>query len=323
MSRPTTLITLSLVLGALALVWLFQAVAFHDLWARLRSIGPAAWVAAVAGLFGSYALRALRLRFEWAGRSDHGFAECLRVTLLHNASVNILPMRTGEFSYAWMLHRRWQVGLADATASLLWLRLQDACVLGLLGVLLLLPAAPAWRAALTAALLLGGAWLGPLLLRRLRVAHAGRAAAAPAATAAAVASRTKAFFARATAAALRSRGGGAGWACSAANWLLKLVVYGGLLTLVAGLPPLAALAGALGGELAAVLPLQGPAGLGTYEAGVWAGAHSQLAGGTDNAALLGAALTVHALGIVVALAAGALALGRRAPARVHTQGPRP
>ena len=322
MSRPSTLITLSLVLGTLALVWLLHVVAFDDLWTRLRAIGPAAWVAAVVGLFGSYALRALRLRFEWAGRSDHGFAECLRVTLLHNASVNILPMRTGEFSYAWMLHRRWQVGLADATASLLWLRLQDACVLGLLGVLLLLPAPPAWRGVMTLTLLLGGAWLGPQLLRRLRAAHAGRVAAAPAARAAA-ASRTSAFFARATAAALRSRGGAAGWVCSAANWLLKLVVYGGLLTVIAGLPPLAALAGALGGELAAVLPVQGPAGLGTYEAGVWAGVHSQVASGIDNASLLGAALTVHALGIVVALAAGALALGRRAPALVHTPGPTP
>jgi uncharacterized membrane protein YbhN (UPF0104 family) len=319
MSRPSTLITLSLVLGALALVWLLQVLAFDDLWTRLRTIGPAAWVAAVVGLLGSYALRALRLRFEWAGRSDHGFGECLRVTLLHNASVNILPMRTGEFSYAWMLHRRWQVGLADATASLLWLRLQDACVLGVLGVLLLLPTPPAWRAAITLALLLGGAWLGPLLLRRLRAAHAGRVAAAPAAAA----SRTAAFVSRATTAALRSRGGAAGWVCSAANWLLKLVVYGGLLALIAGLPPLAALAGALGGELAAVLPVQGPAGLGTYEAGVWAGVHSQAAAGIDNAALLGAALTVHALGFVVALAAGALALGRRAPALIHRPGPTP
>ena len=90
--------------------------------------------------------------------------------------------------------------------------------------------------------------------------------------------------------------------------------------MIAQLPPLAALAGALGGELAAVLPVQGPAGLGTYEAGVWAGVQSQAPGTFDNAALLGAALAVHALGVVVALAAGLLALTRRAPfPRSHTR----
>jgi Lysylphosphatidylglycerol synthase TM region len=318
MSRHSTLITLSLCLGALALFWLFHVVAFDALWPRLLDIGPAAWSAAVVGLFGSYALRALRLRFEWAGRCDHGFGECLRITLLHNASVNIMPMRTGELSYAYMLHKRWQVGLADAAASLLWLRLQDACVLGVLGVALLLPAPLSWRAALSLLLLAAGALLGPPLLRRLRAVHAGRTALQPPG-----AGRVQAFLARATTAALRARGGAAGWLCSAANWLLKLVVYGGLLTLIAHLPPLAALAGALGGELAAVLPVQGPAGLGTYEAGVWAGVQSQAPGAFDNASLLGAALAVHALGVVVALGAGLLALTRRAPSLVHTPGPSP
>ena len=89
-----------------------------------------------------------------------------------------------------MLHKRWQVGLADAAASLLWLRLQDACVLGVLGVALLLPAPPSWRAALSLLLLAAGALLGPPLLRRLRAAHAGRTALQPPGT-----GRAQAFLA--------------------------------------------------------------------------------------------------------------------------------
>jgi voltage-gated potassium channel Kch len=60
----------------------------------------------------------------------------------------------------------------------------------------------------------------------------------------------------------------------------------------------------LGGELAGVQPLQGPAGLGSYQAGVWLAAR---ASDTLEPALLAAALAVHAFALIVALGAAALA----------------
>ncbi|HEX9307695.1 MAG TPA: hypothetical protein VF894_09410, partial [Anaeromyxobacter sp.] len=72
--------------------------------------------------------------------------------------------------------------------------------------------------------------------------------------------------------------------------------------------------GALGGELAGVLPVQGPAGLGTYEAGVWAGAALR---GRTAAEIAPPALAVHLVSFGTAIAAGAIAhaVSRRRPAR--------
>jgi hypothetical protein len=93
---------------------------------------------------------------------------------------------------------------------------------------------------------------------------------------------------------------------------------GVLLASLADLPLGAGFCGALGGELAGVIPLQAPAGVGTYEAGVALGTRAHrpddarpaaaaasaqgAAANTDNHRLIfGAALAVHALMLVVAL----------------------
>jgi hypothetical protein len=71
------------------------------------------------------------------------------------------------------------------------------------------------------------------------------------------------------------------------------------------MPIKAAFQGALGGEWAGLLPLQGPAGLGTYEAGVW------LAAGIKDAAVVtqlpAAALLIHVFCLAVSLGAALLA----------------
>ncbi|HEV8314718.1 MAG TPA: lysylphosphatidylglycerol synthase domain-containing protein [Burkholderiaceae bacterium] len=102
------------------------------------------------------------------------------------------------------------------------------------------------------------------------------------------------------------RGSGATWVYGASNWMLKLLVIAALLSQLAGLPVAPALAGALAGELAAVLPLQAPAGIGSYEGGVWLGAGGW-PHGADAGVLFGAALVVHALLLAVSCAGALLA----------------
>jgi hypothetical protein len=100
-----------------------------------------------------------------------------------------------------------------------------------------------------------------------------------------------------------------GWALCAANWLVKLAVFALLLRALAPLDFAAALRGALGGELASVLPLQGPAGLGTYEAGVWAAALVDHHVGLELTGQVAAgALALHAFALAVALASAAMIL---------------
>jgi hypothetical protein len=170
------------------------------------------------------------------------------------------------------------------------LRLQDAAVLATLAALWLPPLARSERAGWAALLL--AAWVLVLLF-------GARALAALAARVPAVGRFQQSWLAH--------RNDRVGWVLCAANWVVKLGVFALLLQALAPLDFAAALRGALGGELASVLPLQGPAGLGTYEAGVWAAAlldHGVTLAHT--AAVAAGALALHAFALGVALAAAAM-----------------
>jgi uncharacterized membrane protein YbhN (UPF0104 family) len=83
--------------------------------------------------------------------------------------------------------------------------------------------------------------------------------------------RSRHFLIRQVRAFLHQRSSVWGWFWSAANWIVKILVVSLLLSNLTGLDSFQTLRGALTGELSAMLPLTGPAGLGTYEAGVWTG----------------------------------------------------
>jgi hypothetical protein len=323
MTRTRWVATASILAGVVLLALLAAFTPWRLLAQRVATVPWQGWAGATLGMSATYALRAGRLRVEWAWKLRAlrlGYRECLQVTLLHNAAINLLPMRSGEASYAFLLHRRWGVGLGDAAASLLWLRLQDAMVLGVLGLAILVPAPLAWRIAFALGAIALAATLLPALVRRVHV-HARYARARSHAAAAARGRKLWHVVAKIAGAFRASRGGLRAWGYAVANWVLKLGVVGALLAPLADLPYGSAFAGALGGELAAVLPIQAPAGVGTYEAGVAVGAQARRgapkaaeiapsapqartpAANTDNAGLLfGAALAVHALMVVVALA---------------------
>ena len=322
MNRTRWIAVASIVAGVAVLAVLVAFTPWKLLAERVATVPWPGWVGATLGMSATYALRAGRLRAEWLWKLRTlklGYRECLQITLLHNAAINILPMRSGEASYSFLLHRRWGVGLGDATASLLWLRLQDMMVLGVLGIAILVPAPLPWRLAFAAGAIAAAATLLPLLVRRIHV-HA-RWARARAHASARGARKAWHLVAKVAGAFRAARGGAAAWAFAIANWVLKLGIVGVLLASLADLPLGAGFCGALGGELAGVIPLQAPAGVGTYEAGVALGtrAHRDRAAtppaganatpeqagptNTDNRRLIfGAALAVHALMLVVALA---------------------
>ncbi len=278
----------------LAWEWLLQHADLGQLWHQARQLPAWAWAAAGCALLAGHSLRALRVQREWHHIRPVGLAACLRLVLTHNAAVILLPLRSGEAGYVWLVHRHWGVGWRAAALSLLRWRLQDATVLVLLAIALMLPWTVAARGLLAASLITLVVLLqGPLLTWLAR-----RAAGASGPL-------------LGTGTVLPSLSGlgplgrwGHGWLASAGNWTLKVLALGGLLLALADLPTLAALRAALGGELAGVQPLQGPAGLGTYEAGVWL-ASAQDA--TRQAAVVAAALAVHAFSLAIALGAAALA----------------
>ncbi|MEI7785067.1 MAG: lysylphosphatidylglycerol synthase domain-containing protein, partial [Betaproteobacteria bacterium] len=244
---------LPLLLLALAWHWLLRHADFEALMRQVRSLPAWAWLAAGAALVCGHSLRALRLQRQWQHLRPLGLAHCLRLVLTHNAAVILLPLRSGEAGYLWLVYRHWGVPWRESGASLLAWRLQDATVLMLLALVLLLPWSPVARGllllcAVTVLVCLhkpGQLWLAkrwPSLVPGPQPSGDHW---------------------------LRS-----GWLASAGNWSLKVLALGGLLWGLSGLGLASSLSAALGGELAGVQPLQGPAGLGSYEAGVWLAARA-------------------------------------------------
>ena len=293
---------------------------FWAAWGRLllaplesaAQLPAAVWAMAALAVMLSHALRASRLAAEWGPRIGLRWGMALRLGLLHNAAVCLLPFRSGELGYAWWLHQGWGVPLRQSAPSLLWLRLQDLIVLALLTTACLLPDAlpdplPAPLRVPLAGLAVAG--LAALLVWRLQrpipQRHPDSGDPAPLRWA-----RAPTFvhpLQRALQAGLRSTGGWRAWSFAALNWAIRLAVQGGLLALLLGLPLSAALRGAAGGEWGGLLPLQLPAGIGPQQGGVWLALQSAPVELPAALTVLGAALCVHLFWVGVGLAGAAAA----------------
>ncbi|MCM0044869.1 MAG: lysylphosphatidylglycerol synthase domain-containing protein [Burkholderiaceae bacterium] len=240
-----------------------------------------------AGLLFSYVLRALRVLHEFGEQTRGRFFGCLKLVLTHNALVNLLPMRSGELAFPLLLQRDFGVPVARAAGSLLWLRVQDAFVLAGLALAGWPGLGVGLRAAGLLLLVAGGLAMSPLAQWLLvRTGSGGKLAMIAAALADA------------------ARHARVGWLWTLANWTVKLLVLSVVLARLLGTGIDAALAGAVGGELSALLPVQGVAAVGSYEAGV---AAALATAGVPFAAGLQAAFSLHLLALASALAAAAAA----------------
>lgn len=302
-------LALAWALGIVLLGWLLSRTPMASVIEALQRPSIAIWALTLCGLLLSYGLRGARLQVvlgldqhhapphRWLGlRTD-----ALRVILLHNAAVNLLPMRAGELSFPWLAARELQLPMSRALVCLMWMRLQDLAVLASLGLALWPGLSLVARVAGFLGLVLcwhGGWWL----LRRLL-------AQAPVDGTAGNPSQWRSVALKLRAALLEpSHHRPAAWVLTLANWALKLAAGATLLSAISQTSWPVAWAGALGGELAAIFPLQGPAGFGTYEAGVWAGTATLLDHGSPLLAqVVPAALALHVCFLLCAVCAAGVA----------------
>jgi uncharacterized membrane protein YbhN (UPF0104 family) len=100
------------------------------------------------------------------------------------------------------------------------------------------------------------------------------------------------------------------WLTTLVNWLVKVAVLAWALGLMNVAPLSASFGGALGGELSSVLPVHAPGGVGTYPAGITAGAMAFGASGEKVALenLAQASINAHLLIVVSALMGTAIGL---------------
>lgn len=300
-------LALAWALGIALLGWLLSRTPIAPVIEAIQRPSITIWLITLGGLLLSYGLRGARLQVvlnldahhappqRWLGlRTD-----ALRVILLHNAAVNLLPMRAGELSFPWLAARELRLPMSRALVCLMWMRLQDLAVLAGLG-LALWPGLPLF-ARLLGLLGLVLCWHGGWsLLRRLLASSTTDAQAA---------TGWRGMALKLKAAMLEpAHHRPAAWGLTLANWTLKLAAGATLLSAISQISWPVAWAGALGGELAAIFPLQGPAGFGTYEAGVWAGVASLL---EQQSPLLthvvGAALALHVCFLICAVCAACVA----------------
>jgi hypothetical protein len=283
-----------LVFWMLALL-LLMALVRHSDWnltfSRLMDVPKTLLVFCTLGWLSSFLFRSFRFKGEWKAHGKISLWDALSLTFLHNAAVILVPFRVGELGYPVLVQKLLNVSLQQCIRSLLWLRLQDGIVLLSLAFLCIPFLSPELRIAglllVMALCFVTQKWW----LRLLRSRH---------------------FLIRQVRAFLHQRSSPWGWFWSAANWIVKILVVALMLSNLTGLDILQTLRGALAGELSALLPLTGPAGFGTYEAGVWSGLGLTW---QEMKGLMGSVLLTHLfflcislLGAVVAVSFNALAL---------------
>lgn len=304
--RPSALVRHRLSLIAAAAI-LAYAGFVHYVWgwsaivAEWRAIGYGTVAAVIGLLVSTYFVRAWRL-YDYFPRETSGrFIELFHLAQVHNLLNIMLPFRSGETSFPLLMRSEFSVPLLHGTSALLVMRLLDLHALLAAGGLGLVLSAEAktwptivWLAFLVApipAFLLKGpllAALRPRLQGKLGRILDGIVDGLPADLAA----------------LMRA------WLATVINWGVKVLVFAWALGLMGVTPLAATFGGALGGELSSVLPFHAPAGVGTYSAGIVAGAVS-LGAPTARATmdtLARASINMHLMIILSALTGTLLSL---------------
>jgi uncharacterized membrane protein YbhN (UPF0104 family) len=278
---------------AAVLIAIDHTVGWRALLAPWTTLSP--WLLAVAFLLtaASYGLRAVRVHAFFQPLTAGRFGTVLRLSVLHNTANNLLPMRSGEMVFPWLMRRYFGHGFLAAGASLVWIRLLDLHFLGLIGLLVLWLRDPAWLW-----LLLALPWIALLpaaaLLRRLDAG--GRAGEGRL-------RRLVRFVANAGPGDTRRIAGLYGW--TALSWTLKLIAFAVILRHFVPVEFWRVLAGVMGAELSSVLPFHGIAGTGSYEL---ATVVAMVPFGVDPEQALAGAVNLHLFLLGTTVILGLLAL---------------
>jgi uncharacterized membrane protein YbhN (UPF0104 family) len=304
-----TLLTVAMIaLYALFIEWFFG---WGTILASWQAVHIWTILMALVLLVGTYFIRTHRMQ-DYFPRETHGqFLRLFRVTQVHNLLNIMLPFRAGETSFPLLMRSEFGVPLVHGTSALLVLRLLDLhALLAAAGLGLVASASRPYIAAVLWALFL----LLPLILFPLksRLIATMRQRLPRLAT---VVDEIDDGLPRDVSAFTRA------WLLTVLNWGVKVLVLAWVLGLMGVLPVAATFGGALGGELSSVLPVHAPAGVGTYPAGIGAGAAAF--GSARDAATLDvlakASINTHLLMIVSALVGTGMSLilgARSAPPSV-------
>ncbi|PYE29581.1 lysylphosphatidylglycerol synthase-like protein [Rhizobium sp. PP-CC-3A-592] len=272
-----------------------------EILSRWRAVGPGTGTMALALLVATYFIRTHRMQ-DYFRHETHGrFLALFRVTQIHNLLNIMMPLRTGETSFPLLMRSEFGVPLARGASALLVLRLLDLHALLAAGGMGLVATAERSVAAgtLWALFLVLPLFLFPLRKGVVRLAKRhlpAKLARVIDEIDAGIPADLGAF--------------GRAWFLTVVNWGIKVAVLAWVLALMGVWPLSASVGGALGGEISSVLPVHAPAGVGTYPAGIAAGAAALGASRAPDAleTLASASVNTHLLIVVSALVGTGLSL---------------
>lgn len=249
---------------------------------------PLAIGAAALLLLTTYLVRSARL-FRYF-RECRGIRPCMRLFLLHNLLVTVLPLHAGDVSFPVLMKRYFSVSFSRSVPGLLWLRYLDFHTLLLIGLFSLwLSTSWSW---LPAAIV---AWVAVPILTVIGWEASRRVLQRRDSELSATIVEALDTLPTSRAVLLES------WGWTTLNWGIKIGVYAWILTIFSPIKFIESLLGATGGELSLIMPVKLPAAIGTYEAGVVA-AVTPLGVRFDHA--LSAAVNLHMFGFGVAILTG-------------------
>lgn len=231
----------------------------------------------------SYVLRAWRIFIIFGQPQQHRFRDYLRISLLHNALNNFLPMRLGEASFPLLMKHHYQQPIVSSSIALLWIRLMDLHWLLLLLGGILCTYAQFLGAGLIIALIVSPLFLPPILtLGKQTLPHKQQKKIEN------LLASTPELL------PLSPRLYG----LTMLIWSVKLAALAFILIIFLPIPFTQALLGVITADLSSVLPIHGLAGSGTYEAAMLA---ALLPFGIDQSLILMAAVNVHIYLLLVTL----------------------
>lgn len=117
----------SLFIGLIITIALFSIllsqIELSDVIEILAKINPIYLIAGFISYAASYLLRAMRLHILL--NKKVGVKELFSIVCIHNAALNIFPVRSGELSYIYLLNKRHKIAAGEGVASLIMIRILD------------------------------------------------------------------------------------------------------------------------------------------------------------------------------------------------------
>jgi len=109
---------------------LFSQIGIGDVYKKLSTIKPIYLIIGFVLYIISYFLRALR--FYFLLNKEVSIKDLFTITCIHNMTNNILPARTGELSYIYLLKKHHNTTVGEGAATLIMARMFDIITISLL-----------------------------------------------------------------------------------------------------------------------------------------------------------------------------------------------